>query len=124
MAPDLHGDEVMRAALPLLFSLVTLGCIGDPIGDPCTPEVVPEGGFVAEDTYLEIGSPQCHTRLCIARGLEGDPSPECAGDRCASPDDVRAHAYCTAPCGSDEDCPEGFSCGDVGRQRMICLREP
>ncbi|MEZ4338103.1 MAG: hypothetical protein R3B82_15900 [Sandaracinaceae bacterium] len=106
----------------LLLAMLAVGCVGDPIGDPCTPEVVPAGGFVEIDTYLEVGSPQCQTRLCVAHGLEGDPDPGCTGDGCASAADVRDHAYCTAPCSTGDDCPEGYECVDIGQERQICLR--
>ncbi len=112
---------MLARALPCL-ALLALGCVGDPIGDPCIPESVPPGGFVAADTYVETSSPQCQTRLCVARGLEGDPRPDCAGERCASPDEVRARAYCTAACASDDGCPEGFRCEEVSQHGRLCLR--
>lgn len=106
------------------LSLVWLGgCISDPVGDPCIPESVPPGGFVAEETYLETNSPQCETRLCIVRGLSGDPSPGCDGDLCAPELEVREHVYCSRRCDNDDGCPDGFVCAEVGSLGFACARD-
>jgi hypothetical protein len=107
----------------LVLVLASLGCVGDPVGDPCVPESVPPGGFVATETYVETASPQCETRLCVVRGLAGDPSPGCTGDPCAAADEIREHVYCTVRCDDEGDCPEGFACDAVGDQGL-CVRAP
>ena len=88
-------SHAVRALVPFCFALLC-ACVGDPVGDPCVPESIPPDGFVAEETYLETSSPQCESRLCVVRGLEGDPTPGCAGERCAPEAEVREHVYCTA----------------------------
>jgi len=111
-------------AVPLLFCLPLLaaGCVGTSIGDPCLPEVVPEGGFVSNDTYVETSSTSCQTRICLVRGLDGDPSPGCTGDRCAPEVEVREHVYCTDGCGADSDCPDGFRCTEIGESGRLCVK--
>lgn len=111
-------------AVPLfcLLSLFAAGCVGTSIGDPCLPEAVPEGGFVSNDTYVETSSTSCQTRTCIVRGLDGDPSPGCVGDRCAPEAEVREHVYCTERCAGDADCPDDFRCADLGPSGSLCVR--
>lgn len=53
------------------------------VGDPCTPEVEPEGGFNEEDLLLEVDSIQCRTRICMTYRME---------------------SFCTRRCESDGDC--------------------
>ena len=111
-----------RASLFLpLFCLFAVGCVGTSIGDPCIPEAVPEGGFVAIDTYVETASASCQTRVCVAVGLQGDTSADCT-ERCATEQDIRDHVYCTAACQSDEDCPDDFRCREAGDSGLFCLR--
>jgi len=105
-----------------LFALLAVGCVGTSIGDPCLPEAVPEGGFVSNDTYVETSSTSCETRVCLVRGLDGDPSSECIGDRCAPEAEVREHVYCTAACAADTDCPDGFRCADIGASGQLCIK--
>lgn len=107
----------------LSFVLLLVGCVGDPVGDPCVPERIQRGGFVATETYVETGSPQCVTRLCVVRGLSGDPSADCSGEGCPTDEEIRQHVYCTVRCDGDEDCPVGFACDPVGDQGL-CLRAP
>ena len=104
------------------------GCTSIGVGDPCEPEVVPEGGYRAAEVYVEASSPQCRTSWCIAHGLEGDPSPGCTGDRCASPEQVREHTYCSCRCGGEGQgeicaCPDGFGCREVPLRGSFCVRD-
>lgn len=113
---------------PLLTALLLLSltaCQNHDIGAPCVPEQVPAGGFVAIDTYLETSSPQCETRLCLVRGLTGDPRPECQPGTCVSDEDARDHVYCTSHCGDEgSSCPTGFTCEDTGSLGGLCVRTP
>lgn len=108
----------------LALALLAGGCVGGGIGDPCIPETVPEDGFLERETYVETSSPQCRTRVCLVRGLAGDPRPECEGDTCAPEREVQEHVYCTARCDGDEGCPEGFVCEALGAQGTTCVRSP
>ena len=87
------------------IALVTAGCSGTGVGDACVPEEVPIGGFLASETYLETNSVQCATRVCLVRGLQGDPNnlqPDCPlGDdeTCrATEEDVEESVYCSCRC--------------------------
>jgi len=99
----------MRAVFVGILMLGQVGCAGEPVGEPCAPEYVPEGGFDELESYVEVGSLQCETRTCLVHGLEGDLS---------SPDADR-HVYCSCRCnggdGSDQACacPDGFACEKV-----------
>ena len=57
-------------------AIVLLGaaCSETGVGDACVPEQVPAGGFLDSETYLETSSVQCATRVCLVRGLSGDPN--------------------------------------------------
>ncbi|HJL15638.1 MAG TPA: hypothetical protein RMH99_08285 [Sandaracinaceae bacterium LLY-WYZ-13_1] len=114
---------MLRRSICLSFSLFVLACVGDPVGDPCLPEQVPEDARSGE-TFVEDGSPQCATRVCIARGLMGDPTPGCT-EGCASDADVRDHVYCTCRCDGPDACacPDGFVCEDTGALGHFCVRE-
>ena len=129
-----------------LLCLAGLGCSSSAVGDPCSPEQVPIGGFLASETYLEKESVQCATRVCLVRGLMGDPSnlqPECPKDvegepsTCVSENDVERSVYCSCRCGAPAesglptcDCPGGFICepvletGGPGLEGSYCIRDP
>lgn len=113
-----HGLLSLLLILPA--SLAT-GCLTSEVGAPCLPDVVPAGGFDPAETYLETASPSCETRYCLVRGLDGDPRPDCVGDRCAPDDEVRAHVYCTSTCQQDGDCGAGFVCEDLGIAGSFCV---
>lgn len=55
-------------AIPVLSACEVRG-----IGDPCTPEAIPAGGFDAREVYVETSSVQCRTRTCMVFRLRGNP---------------------------------------------------
>jgi hypothetical protein len=114
---------VMRAALLLLLSCVLVACVGDPVGDPCVPEQVPEGGFASTETYVELSSAECATRVCLVRHLSGDPTPSCTTN-CATEQEVEESVYCSCRCDGAGacECPAGFACTAVGAE-SYCVRE-
>ncbi|MFW6067087.1 MAG: hypothetical protein ACOC97_02025 [Myxococcota bacterium] len=107
---------------------VSIGCTGSNVGDPCTPESVPEGGFEASEAYVETSSVQCRTRVCLWYKLEGDPNKIVGTDSCDDPtsgecvteEDLDQHAFCTCRCDAPDDvdsptcsCPSGFTCEEL-----------
>ncbi len=130
----------LLAIAALFFSA---GCAESAVGDPCIPETVPEGGFLASETYLETSSVQCATRVCLVRELAGDPNnvqPECLGGNdatCVSPNDIERKVYCSCRCDAPEGsslptcgCPGGFVCEEIletggdGIRGSYCVRDP
>ncbi len=134
-------------ALPFL-AVFMMACSSSGVGDPCTPEQIPEGGFKPGESYLETSSVQCRTRVCMVRDFEGDPTRVFYGagdsrntctpdeDDCNTAADVEQAVFCTcrcdAPAGSNTPtcaCPSGFECqeilqsGGVGIQGGYCVRE-
>jgi len=139
--------ELMGFVAISLLWLAGSGCTGSAVGDPCVPERVYEGGFLASETYLETSSVQCATRVCLVRGLMGDPSnlqeDECPKDvegepsTCVSENDVERSVYCSCRCGAPAEsglptcsCPGGFICEEVletggdGLRGSYCVRDP
>jgi len=135
-------------AISLLW-LAGTGCSSSAVGDPCVPEAVPEGGFLASETYLETSSVQCATRVCLVRGLMGDPSnlheddPACPRDQegepstCVTEAEVEASVYCSCRCDAPAEsglptcaCPGGFICepvletGGDGLRGSYCVKDP
>ena len=117
------------------------GCASSAVGDPCVPEAVPEGGFLASETYLETSSVQCATRVCLVRGLMGDPNnlqeDECPSGEatCVPASEVERSVYCSCRCGAPPEsgvptcgCPGGFTCEEVletggdGLRGSYCVR--
>jgi hypothetical protein len=111
------------------------------------PVAVPEGGFLASETYLETSSIQCATRTCLVRELDGDPrnlqEDECPRDiegepsTCVVASEVERRVYCSCRCGAPAgtgiptcDCPGGFICEEVletggdGIRGSYCVRDP
>jgi hypothetical protein len=83
----------------VLMSGAWLFCACTPtgIGDPCEPEVQPEGGFQPGETVLETSSLQCRTRICMF---------------------YNEQSFCTERCDEDADCnadwyEEGPGDGDI-----------
>jgi len=125
------------------------GCSGDDpaagVGDACLPELIPEEGFDRNRVYVETGSEDCQTNVCLVYRLRGDPNPatcvdpdvECADpetarvcqqQRCALDETHKHRVHCSCRCdGSDAcSCPEGFSCREVGfgtPQESYCVRD-
>ncbi len=111
----------------VVLAVMVVGCTGDPVGDPCTPDEVPQGGFDPSESYVETSSSGCVTRVCVVHGLEGDPSAECTSG-CATEQDIEAHVYCSCRCDDDGTtegcaCPEGYACEPLGRAGSYCVRE-
>jgi hypothetical protein len=124
-----------------IAGLLIGGCQAPGVGDPCTPESVPEGGFVSTEAYLETSSVQCRTRVCMVYKLSGIPNTAddpCPADQpCASPPDTEARVYCTCRCDAPADstaslceCPDDYTCEPViesamagpGVQGSYCVR--
>lgn len=123
----------------VLGALTVAGCSVEAVGDPCTPENVPPGGFLPGEAYLETSSVQCRTRVCIVNDLEGDPTSICedhdpppAG--CVGRAEYQNSVYCTCRCDGPAgaadfcECPEGFACtqvlssGGVGIVGSYCVK--
>jgi hypothetical protein len=122
----------------LVFAALLLGCSTPAVGAPCLPEQVPEDGFDASETYVEAGSLQCETRVCMVYRLAGDPREHCvatATRACADPAATVRSVYCTCRCdsdgtsGSDCECPTGYACeealdqGGPGVSGKYCIKE-
>lgn len=134
-----------QVILMLSIPAMLVGCRASGVGDPCVPEVVPEGGFNRAEAYLETSSVQCRTRVCMVYQLEGDPSEsreECndrGGADCAFKPimaDIDDRVFCTcrcdAPVGNGAPlcaCGEGFTCTQVldlggdGIRGSYCVRD-
>jgi hypothetical protein len=123
------------------ISLLAAACSETGVGDACVPERVPAGGFLASETYLETSSVQCATRVCLVRGLQGDPNnlqeDDCplGEETCVTATDVAETTYCSCRCGAEGSdlptcgCPGGFKCEEVletggdGLRGSYCVRE-
>jgi hypothetical protein len=131
-----------------MAAVFMMACSSSGVGDPCTPEQIPEGGFDINESYLETSSVQCRTRVCMVRHFEGDPTkvyypdPDDPRSTCTAADEgcnraaqVEQAVFCTcrcdAPAGSNTptcECPSGFVCedvlqgGGVGIQGGYCVR--
>lgn len=117
----MHRSVSSWLFVSVVVGALGIGCAAPPVGDPCTPESVPEGGFVPTEAYLETSSVQCQTRVCMVYKLEGDPRPGCtAPTRCPSDQDIQDRVYCTCRCRAPGDsnaklcdCPDGYQCEDI-----------
>ncbi len=103
-----------------LLCLAGLGCSTSAVGDPCVPEKVTGGSFLASETYLELSSVQCATRVCLVPESEVERKVYCS-------------CRCGAPAGSGVPtcgCPGGFVCEEVletggdGVRGSYCVRDP
>lgn len=130
----------LRLAAVVVIGAIQVGCPAPPVGDPCTPEQIPTGGFDKNEAYVETSSVQCETRVCLVYKLSGDP--RCTtGELACDPSVMQPtqelidqHIYCTCRCKSSNDafatceCPDGFSCqpvlelGGPGVQGSYCVR--
>lgn len=112
-----------------IFALSAVACQSVGVGDPCDPENVPEGGFVGSESYLELSSVQCRTRVCMVYQLAGDTRVDPTDPSCADPDvncvasaqEIARRVFCTCRCGGPSgqskcDCPGGFACTEVFTQ--------
>jgi hypothetical protein len=126
-----------------LGGILLAGCAPSGVGDPCTPEQIPEGGFNQSEVYVETSSVQCRTRVCLVFGLGGDPTntqPDCpkGAESCVDQDEVDQRVTCSCRCRAPEgsntptcDCPSGFRCpedplltqGEEGIRGSYCVRE-
>jgi hypothetical protein len=66
-----------------LAALALWACRPTGVGDPCNPEVEPDGGFLMADTVVETHSIQCRSRICMT---------------------YRRASFCTRRCETDDDC--------------------
>lgn len=134
--------HVARLALIGLFGLIQVGCPAPPVGDPCTPEQIPAGGFADSEAYIETSSVQCETRVCMVYKLNGDPSCiNARGEaRCQPPTVIPEQAevdeaiYCTCRCKASNDafatceCPDDYACvpvlelGGPGVEGSYCVK--
>ena len=124
-----------------LAALTAAGCQVEAVGDPCTPENVPVGGFLMGEAYLETSSVQCRTRVCIVNDLQGDPTRVgCTEAGCVSQEDVDLSVYCTCRCdgpagsadfcqcpdeidGVPVECKQVLSSGGVGIVGSYCVKK-
>jgi hypothetical protein len=67
---------------------VLTGCTTSGVGDPCSPERVPDDGFGREELFIETNSVQCRTRVCLVYRLRGDPRHVLTEDSCPCADGV------------------------------------
>ena len=124
----LHAVLIAAITLPVLSACGVRG-----VGDPCTPEAIPAGGFDPREVYVETSSVQCRTRTCMVFRLRGNPervigTDSCTGDPtgCVDPnaeiglDNSLERVFCSCRCRATGDvntplceCGEGFHCVDV-----------
>ena len=139
--------ELMGFVAISLLWLAGSGCASSVVGDPCVPEKAYPDGFLASETYLELSSVQCATRVCLVRELQGDPrnlqEDDCPRDiegepsTCVSANEVERTVYCSCRCGAPAGsgiptcgCPGGFICEEVletggdGIRGSYCVRDP
>ncbi len=126
----------------LILFPVLMACEASGVGDPCIQERIPAGGYDANESYFEISSVQCMTRLCLVHELTGDPTKIHGTESCPSGDptcvtqqEVDQGSYCSCRCDAPAnvqtprcECPEGFACeplnevGGVGVRGSYCVR--
>jgi hypothetical protein len=120
-----RSRTALLATLVVSMGLAAIGCADPPVGDPCIPEEMPEGGFTNREPYLEYNSVQCLTRVCMVYHYQGDPldpEVEASATRRKERDD---HIYCTCRCKTDDprfttcDCPKGYKCCEVMKSQKV-----
>ena len=139
--------RITKALFLLTLPAILAGCPSTGVGDPCTPESTPMGGFQAAEAYLETSSVQCRTRVCMVYRLAGDPTQskeDClleglapaVCDAFPARTELDERVFCTCRCdtgvpGDDTpvcECGEGFECteileqGGVGIRGSYCVR--
>jgi hypothetical protein len=108
----------------------------DQVGDRCTPNLTPTGGFHGTEVLTELSNAQCGAGACMAYHLLGDPrctsacsacggTETCAGcdgttcvlDSIGSEPNNGGRAFCTCHCGAGGDpslplctCETGMRC--------------
>lgn len=113
--------RALGVGVVLLVAGATVGCTGSPVGDPCTPESIPPGGYDDTEVYIETSSVQCRTRVCMVYQLAGNPPPPemCKGDSSDPPECYQV--FCSCRCSTSGggqantplcSCGEGFTCVD------------
>ncbi len=120
------------AAVVTLAAAVS-ACAPSGVGDPCTPENIPSDGFDRREAYVETGSVQCRTRVCLVYQYDGDPT-RCDREEC-TPDEIQEienSVFCSSKCKEPTDCPEGFICTEEpivdsnivpGTRGFYCVRK-
>jgi hypothetical protein len=101
------GARLLSAvAIGTFLALSAIGCAPVGLGDPCTPEAIPAGGFTPREVYIESGSVQCRTRTCMVFHLDANPecTPNCSA--CAQ--------------GGSDVCPR---CTPNDEGRYVCVTE-
>jgi len=109
---------MQRRYLFWIFSMGLVGGCSYPDDSDCDPDQVYEGGYCVVPAPEADGGAGGDSSGTAPEGY-GDP---CVDDtECAAPADFCAKSpfedvgYCTsANCIGDGDCPDGFSCVDVG----------
>lgn len=105
------------SALVLSSLLAACSTSGPHLGDPCRVEVVPRGGFVRDEVFLELGSVQCRSRVCLAFGLSGNPNHVLGESSCPCVDGTLPDADASVPCALRfDDCIDRFEL----ERRMHC----
>lgn len=116
------------------------------VGDECLQpaELAPMGGYDRHSVFVETGSEQCQTGVCLVYKLRGDPNPEtcvtgectdpetaaaCGRSRCVEPEQITDHIYCSCRCDGPSgcSCPGGFACEeslDWDDVESYCVRRP
>ena len=102
----LHSPRLLVAGLPaiLVLAAIPAACQSGGVGDPCTPEDEYGASFSGFDIavgYVESGSFQCATRICLVNHFQGRVSCPLG----QSPADIQR---CTGP--DDTSCPSGTRC--------------
>ncbi len=132
------GRSIAWAVWALGLSAGVAACAPSGVGDPCTPENIPPGGFDEREAYVETGSVQCRTRVCLVYRYQGDPT-RCEQEECADIElqDIADRVFCSCRCRAPEGqptcaCPEGFVCTEdyiinnamvPGTQGAYCVKK-
>ncbi len=116
------------SAAVLAMALSVIGCGdddddddttgGEAVGEACTPEMIPEGGFQQTEVYLESDTIDCPNPGCVVNHLVGDPTETDPGEPdYVSPAEIERRVYCTCKCAAEASetidcpaCPDGFEC--------------